>query len=72
VHGHAFTLYPHGHVPYGREAIAPVALDGAPLVAAAAGAMAEREARGSGRVGTAAAERFAPTCFKAALDAAAG
>jgi hypothetical protein len=28
-HGHAFTLYPLGHVPYGRLAVAPVGLDGA-------------------------------------------
>jgi len=28
-HRRGFTLYPHGHVPYGREAIAPVAPDGA-------------------------------------------
>jgi hypothetical protein len=27
-HGHAFTLYPLGHVPYGRLAVAPVGLDG--------------------------------------------
>ena len=27
-HGRAFTLYPLGHLPYGRLAIAPVALDG--------------------------------------------
>ena len=27
-HGRAFTLYPLGHVPYGRLAVAPVALDG--------------------------------------------
>lgn len=27
-HGRAFTLYPLGHIPYGRLAVAPVALDG--------------------------------------------
>jgi hypothetical protein len=27
-HRRAFTLYPHGHLPYGRLAIAPVGLDG--------------------------------------------
>jgi hypothetical protein len=27
-HGRAFTLYPLGHVPYGRLAVAPVTLDG--------------------------------------------
>jgi hypothetical protein len=30
-HGCAFTLYPPGHVPYGRRAIAPVDLEGRPL-----------------------------------------
>ena len=29
-HGRYFTLYPRGHVPYGREAVAPVAPDGQP------------------------------------------
>jgi len=27
-HGHAFTVYPSGHVPYGRKAVAPVSEDG--------------------------------------------
>ena len=27
-HGHGFTLYPPGHVPYGRKPLAPVAWDG--------------------------------------------
>lgn len=27
-HRHAFTLYPLGHIPYGRLAVAPVGLDG--------------------------------------------
>jgi hypothetical protein len=30
-HGCGFTLYPCGHVPYGREAVAPVDLDGETL-----------------------------------------
>lgn len=34
-HGIGFTLYPCGHVPYGREAVAPVGLDGMALTAAA-------------------------------------
>jgi hypothetical protein len=34
-HGVAFTLYPPGHVPYGRVAMAPVDLAGRPLEAAA-------------------------------------
>ena len=33
-HGNGFTLYPCGHVPYGREAVAPVGLDGKALSAA--------------------------------------
>jgi hypothetical protein len=33
-HGIAFTLYPRGHVPYGRERIAPVAPDGSPCYGA--------------------------------------
>ena len=56
-HGLAFTLYPPGHVPYGRQAIAPVALDGSD----------ERlvpvdEAQPL--------ERWESTIFRAALDAA--
>jgi hypothetical protein len=31
VHGHAFTLYPLGHMPYGRVAFAPCSSDGEPL-----------------------------------------
>jgi hypothetical protein len=31
VHLHAFTLYPAGHVPYGRRAVAPAAPDGSVL-----------------------------------------
>lgn len=30
-HGHIFTLYPPGHLPYGRVAVAPVTSDGDPL-----------------------------------------
>jgi hypothetical protein len=30
-HRHFFTLYPPGHVPYGRVAVAPVASDGHPV-----------------------------------------
>ncbi len=33
-HGIYFTLYPPGHVPYGRERIAPVAPDGSPCYGA--------------------------------------
>lgn len=56
-----FTLYPCGHVPYGREAVAPVGLDGLALSTATAGGGAE--------------EPCAPwrqTRFGAVLDAARG
>ncbi len=52
-HAIAFTVYPPGHVPYGRVALAPVAPDGSALITAHSGA-----------------ERFEPTSFAAALDAA--
>ena len=52
----AFTLYPPGHVPYGRQRIAPVAPDG--------GAVRSE--------GDDALEVFCSTAFCAALDAAAG
>jgi hypothetical protein len=32
-HRRAFTLYPLGHIPYGRVAVAPVGLDGEVLFA---------------------------------------
>lgn len=35
-HGRRFTVYPCGHVPYGREAVAPVDLDGRVLTVVAA------------------------------------
>jgi len=60
-HRRAFTLYPHGHVPYGRRAIAPVGPDGSPLADPAP------QRRGESR-----ARRFAHTYFDAALDAAEG
>jgi hypothetical protein len=56
-HGCRFTLYPCGHVPYGREAVAPVGLDGAALTSAAA-----QEPAG----------RWRQTRFDAVLDAAQG
>ena len=42
-HGRAFTLYPLGHIPYGRLAIAPVGLDGQVLFPT------EREPQASGK-----------------------
>ena len=55
-HRRGFTLYPPGHVPYGRRAVAPVAPDGSPLA---------KQARQN-------AERFRGTLFDGALDAADG
>jgi len=62
-HGNGFTLYPCGHVPYGREAVAPVGLDGKALSAASSATASPTE------------ELCAPwrqTRFAAALDAAEG
>jgi len=52
----AFTLYPPGHVPYGRQRIAPVAVDGSAV-------------RGESDD---AVEAFGSTAFAAAVDAANG
>lgn len=59
-HGRGFTLYPHGHVPYGRRAIASMAPDGSPLHETAAAPAHSRPSE------------FANTYFDAALDAAEG
>lgn len=64
VHGHAFTLYPDGHVPYGRVAMAPVSADGTLLRRA--------EADASDQDGAAAPLAWEHTVFAAAIDAAAG
>ncbi len=53
MHRHGFTLYPPGHVPYGRKRLAPLAYDGR-----------LEQAEGCGG-----AERFRTTYFEAALDA---
>ena len=55
-HERAFTLYPPGHVPYGRVALSPVAPDGSSI-------------RASGKEPV---ERFRGTLFEPALDAARG
>ena len=50
VHQHAFTLYPPGHVPYGRRALAPVRPDGvepAPTARCWAGTLFEAVAHGA-------------------------
>lgn len=57
-HRRGFTLYPLGHVPYGRVAIAPVAADGEPVWCATSG--------GERRLA------WRTTLFQAAVDAAAG
>lgn len=62
-HGHGFTLYPLGHVPYGRTAIAPVNCEGELLRGATANDNVEVK---RGRVA------WATTVFGAALDAAGG
>lgn len=64
-HDRSFTLYPPGHVPYGRIAIAPVSVDGA-LVK---DAPSEERPAGEGPV---ALPSFSGTVFGAAIDAAAG
>jgi hypothetical protein len=56
VHGRGFTLYPPGHVPYGRLAVGPVTADG------------ELVRRG----GAERAPDWSGTVFGAATDAAAG
>lgn len=67
-HRHAFTIYPPGHVPYGREAVAPVGLRGDLLIRPAAAA----EGSGGGPVSTPARLAWETTWFGAAQDAAAG
>lgn len=57
-HRRGFTLYPLGHVPYGRVAVAPVTVGGEPVLAAA-----PEHPR---RLG------WGPTLFAAAVDAKAG
>ena len=59
-HGRGFTLYPHGHVPYGRRAIAPLAPDGSPV------------RQTPDRSDSSRSSEFSNTYFDAALDAAAG
>lgn len=56
-HQLGFTLYPPGHVPYGRRSVAPVGADGQLLDPAA---------------DVEPVERFGTTTFEAAIDLAAG
>lgn len=64
-HGHAFTLYPPGHVPYGREAVVPVSAGGAPVLVVPPESGGE-QLPGKGELG------WSTTFVAAALDAAAG
>jgi hypothetical protein len=61
-HGHAFTVYPPGHVPYGRKAVAPVAEDGSLL----------RRATDEDVESTSRPLSWEVTVFTAALDASQG
>lgn len=61
-HGRHFTLYPCGHVPYGREAVAPVGLDGRALSAASPATAKTEEP----------CPPWGQTRFAAVLDAAQG
>ncbi len=61
-HGHGFTVYPPGHVPYGRRLVAPVVGDGSLLRRAAD----ETPASTRGELA------WEQTEFVAALDAARG
>jgi hypothetical protein len=64
-HHRAFTLYPPGHVPYGRIAIAPVSSDGALIKDTPSGEPVAGEA-------PLAQPSFPDTMFSAAIDAVAG
>ena len=65
LHRRAFTLYPPGHVPYGRVAIAPVSADGALLTDAPSSEPTAEEP-------PIAQPSFLDTVFGAAIDATAG
>lgn len=62
-HGCGFTLYPCGHVPYGREAVAPVGLDGEALKLPSSGTTSTEEEP---------CALWRQTRFAAVLDAALG
>lgn len=72
VHAVAFTLYPPGHVPYGRAAVAPVGPEGNPVrndTAPVAEAGPAGQQHGEAPAGV---QAFDGTVFDAALDAAQG
>lgn len=64
VHRHGFTLYPPGHVPYGRKRLAAAACDGS--------LEQSNQSGGEGCGQALAEEHFRGTYFEAALEAAAG
>ena len=66
VHRHGFTLYPPGHVPYGRKRLAAMACDGS-----LEQSEEKTDGEGSSEVPVK-VERFRGTYFEAALEAAAG
>ena len=71
-HDLGFTLYPPGHVPYGRRAIAPVAADGSLVRGDDAEAEADDGHEEDGQAVPPKALAFSGTIFDAALDAARG
>lgn len=70
-HGVAFTLYPPGHVPYGRCAVAPVAPDGSGFATRVEASGCEGAAHDPHPVPPQ-ARAFSGTVFDAAIDAAQG
>jgi hypothetical protein len=70
-HGMAFTLYPPGHVPYGRCAVAPVAPDASTLATRVEASGCEPRAHDLDPVPPQ-ARTFSGTVFDAAIDAAQG
>lgn len=65
LHGHAFTVYPLGYVPYGEVAVAPVNAEGEPLFAAPSSDTSSKEHERAGLA-------WENTMFAAAVDAANG
>jgi hypothetical protein len=71
-HGRHFTLYPCGHVPYGRESVAPVGLDGQALLTAATVNTAATATGNTTAPAGGACALWRQTRFAAVLDAALG
>src|ERR1700722_1799990 len=70
LHGRRFTLYPPGHVPYGRVAVAPVSADGGLVRAAPPREAPPPEPKPA--VAAPGQLAWPSTVFGAAIDAAAG